>query len=112
ALVSEPQKLRDRIRKLFGLVRASLAEELNGGGTGNGHAAPAADGTPEANRRGAASIPSRPDEPGGTSPRPATPAQVKALYAIARARETDLARFLQERFQARRPSDLSITQAS
>src|SRR5205814_5343968 len=54
ALASEPQKLRDRIRKLFGLARAALAEALNGGGTGDGHAAPAGEGTPESKPRGAA----------------------------------------------------------
>ena len=30
-LASEPDKLHERIRHLFGLVRASLTEELNGG---------------------------------------------------------------------------------
>src|SRR5207253_2873718 len=35
-LVSEPSKLQDKIRQLFGLVRTSLAEELNAG-NGNGH---------------------------------------------------------------------------
>src|SRR5580692_11118004 len=35
SLVTEPDKLKERIRHLFGLVRASLAEELNG--NANGH---------------------------------------------------------------------------
>lgn len=34
-LVSDPPKLQERIRQLFGLVRASLAEELNGNGNGS-----------------------------------------------------------------------------
>ena len=31
ALVSDPDKLKERIRQLFGLVRNSVAEELNNG---------------------------------------------------------------------------------
>src|ERR1700683_3206858 len=38
ALVSDPAKLRERIRQLFDVVRTSLMEELNGG---NGNQAPA-----------------------------------------------------------------------
>jgi hypothetical protein len=34
-LIAEPNKLREKIRQLFTLVRSSLAEELNG----NGHPA-------------------------------------------------------------------------
>src|SRR5438128_4895188 len=34
ALVGEPAKLQERIRQLFGLVRTSLAEELNSGKNG------------------------------------------------------------------------------
>src|SRR4051794_8955780 len=33
SLVAEPSKLQERIRQLFGLVRTSLAEELNGHAT-------------------------------------------------------------------------------
>src|SRR5439155_26010436 len=35
SLVADPPKLQERIRELFGLVRASLAEELNGHGAVN-----------------------------------------------------------------------------
>ena len=35
SLVAEPQKLQERIRDLFDLVRTSLAEELNGHGAVN-----------------------------------------------------------------------------
>jgi hypothetical protein len=34
SLVSEPARLQERIRQLFGLVRSSLAEELNGHSNG------------------------------------------------------------------------------
>jgi hypothetical protein len=94
-LVSEPGKLQSRIRQLFGLVRSSLAEELNGNkeppngngnGAGNGHAsAPAWR---------------------------ATQSQVKAIYAIAKSQRLDLASWLRERFHVDRPEDLGIKTAS
>src|ERR1700676_4938463 len=81
SLVSEPDKLKERIRQLFGLVRTSLAEELNGG---NGHAhAPAqengsakANGAPSHNDNGAGRSPSQRN----SNPRPATQSQIKAIY--------------------------------
>src|SRR5262245_24120309 len=50
SLAQEPTKPQEKIRQLFGIVRTSLAEELNGGngqshaskGNSNGNAAPAA----------------------------------------------------------------------
>ena len=68
SLVSEPGKLQSRIRQLFGLVRTSLAEELNGSkepANGNGK-------SPENGQR------TRPT-------RQATQSQIKALYAITKA---------------------------
>jgi hypothetical protein len=110
-LVAEPAKLRERIRQLFGLVRASLAEELNGG---NSPApAPPSDANPEPRPRAAnGNGPNRPIPPRGNGPRPATQSQVKATFAIARGRRLDLTRFLQERFKVGRPDDLSIGEAS
>jgi len=35
ALVAEPARLQEKIRQLFGLVRISLAEELNNGESNN-----------------------------------------------------------------------------
>src|SRR5450631_3645439 len=79
SLVTEPAKLQEKIRHLFGLVRQSLAEELNGGNT-NGHASKSANGNGQpkpANANG-----------NGTQrtngPRPATQSQVKAIHSIAR----------------------------
>jgi hypothetical protein len=95
-LANEPGKLQDRIRQLFGLVRTSLAEELNGPSNDHTSAPP----------------------PNGSQPKPpanfrqATQSQVKALHAIAKERRFNLAALLDERFQVNRPDDLSIKQAS
>ena len=114
SLVGEPARLKERIRQLFALVRTSLAEELNGGngngrgqqsngeaqppnsqnGNGNGHSS----GAPNGQRSG--------------GQRPATQSQVKAIYAIARGRQINVAQFLRERFQVGRPDDLSLRDAS
>jgi len=96
--VSEPAKLQERIRQLFGLVRTSLAEELNG----NGQPATKANGD---NGTGH-STPQR--SPG----RSATQSQVKAIHAIARSRHITLVPLLRQRFQVGRPDDLDIKQAS
>lgn len=44
--------------------------------------------------------------------RPATAAQIKALYAIARRQKLDLCPWLQERCRVSRPEELTISQAS
>ena len=121
ALVKEPAKLQEKIRYLFGLVRTSLAEELNGHANGhgnghvnghaNGHAAPSTNGVSQPmpvteNGNGYA------NGPRNNGHRPATASQVKALHAIARAHGVNLGQFLMEQFRVRRPDDLGIKQAS
>jgi hypothetical protein len=113
SLVAEPGKLREEIRRLFGLVRASVAEELNGHGTAadNGVA-----DTQTANLRlphsdGGVTTSSRAGTNGAGS-RPATASQVRALHAIARSQGIELSQFLYNRFQLHRANDLSIKQAS
>jgi hypothetical protein len=108
ALVTEPGKLKERIRQIFGLVRESLGEELNGNGsgahhTGNGTTEQRGNGTPNGNGNGTGQRTS--------SPRPATQSQVKALHAIARNKRADLAQLLQ-RYRVGRPEDLNIKEAS
>src|SRR5262245_16975493 len=51
SLAAEPGKLQEEIRRLFGLVRASLAEELNGHGPAdtNGHTSTRTTDIPDAN---------------------------------------------------------------
>jgi hypothetical protein len=44
--------------------------------------------------------------------RPATRSQVKAILAIARRQDADLSRLLRQEFEAERPDDLTIRQAS
>src|SRR5439155_7086344 len=51
ALVAEPQKLHERIRQLFGLVRTALAEELNGGSNGHDSANNGANARPDNGQR-------------------------------------------------------------
>jgi hypothetical protein len=103
SLVSEPDKLKERIRQLYALVRASLEEELNGG---NGHGG-------SSNHNGQpAGQPSAGHGQHSTCPRPATPSQVKALFAITKSQGITLSQLVQERFQVRRADDLNIKQAS
>lgn len=102
ALVSDPGKFQQRIRQLFCLVRASLAEELNGtsNGAGQAHANGSSNGGTETP---AAAKP---------VPRPATQSQIKALYALTKAQRVQLVGLLRERFHVARPEDLSIREAS
>jgi hypothetical protein len=113
SVVAEPGKLQEEIRRLFGLVRASVAEELNGHGSANGdghdaaprgndEAALSAHGVTTSCRAGA----------NGVGSRPATASQVRALYAIARSQSIELSQFLYDHFRLRRANDLSIRQAS
>jgi hypothetical protein len=46
------------------------------------------------------------------SSKPATPSQVKAIYAIARAQHADLEGLLRDEYGFDRPEDLSLSQAS
>lgn len=110
ALLNEPQKLQERIGQLFGVVRTSLAKELSGtapaagsrstsngngqsNGNGNDHRQPAAN-----NDR--------------ASVAPATPSQVKAIYAIGRSKGIEVPQFLHQRFQVTRADDLTKQEAS
>jgi hypothetical protein len=75
----------------------------------NGHAAPAsghapADGDgPPTPRTGGAQ---------GRSRKPATPSQVRALVAIARAQHADLEGILRAEYAVTRPEDLALAEAS
>jgi hypothetical protein len=112
SLIGDPDKLKERIRQLFSLVRSSLTEELNG----NNHTHP-----PDQDRN--AQNPSPPHrsaengsrrtavQPSNLS-RPATQSQIKAIYAIAHSQHLDLVAFLLERFQVRQPADLTVPEAS
>lgn len=108
ALIAEPAKLQEKIRHLFSMVRTSLAEELNGG---NGHGAkptpsapPPVKSSPSGNGNGS--------PPRNGSVRAATPAQIKAIYGLAKRQGLNLAELLNERAQVRRPEELTLPQAS
>lgn len=108
-IIAEPVKLQDRIRQLFTIVRTSLAEELNGNGSGhtpsNGKDNGQTKSAPPANGNGNGSS-------GNGGARRSTQSQCKAILAIARNRRIDVAQFLNERFHVSRPDDLTIKDAS
>ncbi len=105
SLAGNPSALQDRIRRVFGLVRDSLAEELKVAANGqprppvqNGQrAAPAADGNGNGQK---------------APPRAATQSQVRAIGAIAKCLQLNLDELLGQRYHVARPQDLSIKQAS
>jgi hypothetical protein len=83
ALADQPRELHARIARLFRLAKQSVDRELAGG-----------------------------ENSTDRSSRGATPAQVRALYAIARRHDLDLAAELQSRFSLDEPGELSLLQAS
>ena len=95
-LATDPVKLRERIRQLFGLVRQSVTEELD---TARNGQSPSLQERPSDSRKQAIA-------------RFATAAQVKALYAITKQQGIDLREVLQERYAVTRPTELSLKQAS
>jgi hypothetical protein len=104
-LLVEPPRLHQRIRQLFHLLRTALAEELNRPRGSEGGVQPDEPPVP-------ASVP---QPTGGKEPgavRPATPAQVKVICAVARERGVSLAELLRERYGVGRPKDLTVRQAS
>lgn len=101
-LLQEPEKLKEKIRQLFGLVRSSLNEELNGGAS-HGHAE---------NGNGNRASPANGNGASSDKPRPATQSQVRALNAIAKSQRLDLTQFLRDHFQVRKAEELSIKEAS
>jgi hypothetical protein len=97
SLADNPTALKDRIRRIFGLVRDSLTEELNG--TGNGQARPNGASTGTGNGQKAPA-------------RAATQSQIRAIGAIAKRLRINLDELLGQRFQVKRAQELSIKQAS
>ncbi len=112
SLVGDADRLKERIRQLFGLAKASVDGELaagagqpvvNGNGA-NGHA----DVQTSAKALAAGSANGRRRD--GT--RWATASQVRALNAIAERKQVTLPTLLVERFQIHDPAELTITEAS
>jgi hypothetical protein len=84
ALADQPRQLHARIARLFRLAKQSVDRELAGD---------SADSAEQLIRG-------------------ATPAQIRALCAIARQYELDLAAELRTRFDVGQPEELSLAQAS
>ncbi len=100
-LVADPDRLKDRIRFLFGLAKASVEEELTCHATNVQSVAPVTtNGNGHAN--------SHPRD----STRRATASQVRALHAIAKRKNLDATNLVQARYGVDTPEDLSITDAS
>ena len=111
SLVSEPERLRDRIRQLYQLAKASVDEELNGNGQQPGdNGGDSSDGFDR--YRVAGNGNGNGHSGNGHGPRRATGSQVKAIHAIAGRNRIDVARLVQDRFSVQRPDDLSISDAS
>jgi len=109
SLVTDADRLKERIRHLFGLAKAAVDEELAAGAgqptaNGNGHSPASSNG----NSRAAGQNNGRRRD--GT--RSATASQVRALNAIADRRKLDLPALLVERFQIQDAAGLTITEAS
>lgn len=107
SLVGDADRLKERIRHLFSLAKASVDEELATGPsqqTGNGHDDHGSNGTDQSTRQ--------PNGRRRDGTRGATASQVRALNAIAERRRLDLPALLVERFQIHEPTGLTITEAS
>ena len=119
-LVEQPERLRDRIRQLYQLAKASVDEELNANGilpshgqqptsdNHNGHGIDRYRINGNGPNNGANNVHSS----NGHCPRQATTSQVKAIHAIAGRNRIDVGRLVQDRFNVQRPDDLSISDAS
>jgi hypothetical protein len=95
SLVDRPDRLRERIRPLFALAKASVDEELNGANPS------------QANRHAGDGHGRRRDDA-----RKATASQARALHVIADRQRVDLAGLLRHRFGVDTAGDLTIREAS
>lgn len=104
-LISEPDKLKDRIRQLFAMARTSLNEELKCGPQ------PAADPSVPPT---AVSHPAGNGKTNGKahSARPAMPPQIRKIQSLTEAQKLDLDTILRERCQVQRPEEFSVRQTS
>jgi hypothetical protein len=100
ALASDSDRLKERIRFLFTLAKASVEEELNGHAS-NGHSAAPASSNGNGRSNSCQNAPRR-----------ATASQVRALHAIAQRQHLDAVNIVQSRYGVDTPDDLSITEAS
>ena len=115
-IISEPERLRERIKQLFTIAKSSVDEELNGQSqNGNGHngtATTAAGTNGNGHSNGNGHTNGNGTSQRKTSPRRATASQARALHVIADRQGIDLAGLLRQRFSLDQAGDLSITEAS
>ncbi len=121
-LASEPDRLRERIRFLFGLAKASVEEELNGpyasgqntsNHAANGHAAAASsNGSGHGNGHGSGHSNGHVNGQRRDGTRRATASQVRALFAIADRQGIELGDLLRSRYGVAQADELAITEAS
>ena len=120
SLVEQPERLRDRIRQLYQLAKASVDEELNASGGLSSNGQQPANGNHNGhgidryrmNGNGSNGGASNSHTSNGHGPRQATTSQVKAIHAIAGRNRIDVGRLVQDRFNVQHPDDLSISDAS
>ena len=109
-IITEPERLRERIKQLFTIAKSSVDEELNGSSqVANGHSGTATTG---AGTNGNGHTNGNGTSQRKTSPRRATASQARALHVIADRQGIDLAGLLRQRFSLDQAGDLSITEAS
>ncbi|MCE9603305.1 MAG: hypothetical protein K8U03_00205 [Planctomycetia bacterium] len=116
SLVGDAVRLKDRIRQLFGLAKASVDEELAAGAVqpaANGHTATERAGS-QANGDGSATVQTngRSSNRHRDGTRAATASQQRALTAIAERQGIVLGDKLHAMFGVRDPAELTITEAS
>ena len=91
SLVAQPRELQERVAGLFRLAKEAVDWQLDG---------------PLPSGRQPADGDARP------AIRPATPAQIRAIHALASRGQLDLVAELEGRFDVDRPADLTVEQAS
>ncbi len=106
--VDKPSELQERIRRLYQMARQSVDEELMAGSSGpqpNGRMVSPDNGHANGSDAGGS-------KPHASYERPATPSQVRAIFAIARRQKINLPGELTTRYGVQRPDDLTIRDAS
>ena len=113
AYVACHQAVNDELARLQSQPATPVAAH---GAPANGHDRHTSPENGQGSRNGAG--PSGGGAPAGTNgsrgrtPRPATPSQVKAIYAIAHAQHADLEGLLRDEYGVDQPEDLSLAEAS
>ena len=95
-LLNQPQQLHDKIAKLFRIANESIEQELNGG------KAPAGPTTAHGDLASESEVLTK----------PASGKQIRAIHALAKHCEIDVADALRSRFGVERPEELTVVQAS